>query len=152
MIIHRTFAAAVAILGFAVPAAAQAQQDLRSPDTRDTAGAITAPKQDLRSPDARDAVNPGVGGAGTVRSIPPASEPAARVVGGGEGGGVHWGTIALGLVPSVLVVVGLAALMGRRSRRGGGGGGNAEVGGGAPPTGGGRAGGPHGGGPRRAGE
>lgn len=114
MIIHRTFAAAVAILALAVPAAAQAQQDLRSPDTRDAASAITAPKQDLRSPDARDAVN---SGAGTVRSIPPASEPAARVVGGGEGGGVHWGTIALGLVPSVLVVVGLAALMGRRSRR-----------------------------------
>jgi hypothetical protein len=46
--------AAAALLALAMSAPALAQQDLRSPDTRDAAIAATH-KQDLRSPDARDA-------------------------------------------------------------------------------------------------
>jgi hypothetical protein len=46
--------AAAALLALAMSAPALAQQDLRSPDTRDAATAATH-KQDLRSPDARDA-------------------------------------------------------------------------------------------------
>jgi hypothetical protein len=46
--------AAAALLALAMSAPALAQQDLRSPDTRDAAIAATQ-KQDLRSPDSRDA-------------------------------------------------------------------------------------------------
>jgi hypothetical protein len=46
--------AAAALLALAMSAPALAQQDLRSPDTRDAAIAATA-TQDLRGPDARDA-------------------------------------------------------------------------------------------------
>jgi aminoglycoside phosphotransferase (APT) family kinase protein len=45
---------ATALLAVGMSSAALAQQDLRSPDTRDAAIAATQ-KQDLRSPDSRDA-------------------------------------------------------------------------------------------------
>jgi hypothetical protein len=54
----RIAAIALALGAFTAPAAV-AQQDLRSPDTRDAAAAGTV-KQDLRSPDARDAARPAV--------------------------------------------------------------------------------------------
>jgi hypothetical protein len=52
----RPAALGLALAALAAPTAA-AQQDLRSPDTRDAAQATTAaaPSQDLRSPDTRDA-------------------------------------------------------------------------------------------------
>jgi hypothetical protein len=52
--ISRTAALALTLVALGAPIAA-AQQDLRSPDSRDAARAATAPKQDLRSPDSRDA-------------------------------------------------------------------------------------------------
>jgi hypothetical protein len=52
--ISRTAALALTFVALGSPIAA-AQQDLRSPDSRDAARAATAPKQDLRSPDSRDA-------------------------------------------------------------------------------------------------
>jgi hypothetical protein len=51
-------ALAITVVFAATPIAAQAQQDLRAPDTRDAAAAATA-YQDLRSPDARDATTTG---------------------------------------------------------------------------------------------
>jgi hypothetical protein len=125
-------------------AAAQAQnrQDLRSPDARDAA--TTQAKQDLRSADAQDAaVHPrGPGhpsqpvnapGATTVDSAstrtpapvaglptwpanpqPIAQAPVAEVT--GDGDGIDWTTIGLGIAGSLLAVCGLAVLASRRSR------------------------------------
>jgi hypothetical protein len=52
--ISRTAALALTLVALGSPVAA-AQQDLRSPDSRDAARAAAAPMQDLRSPDSRDA-------------------------------------------------------------------------------------------------
>jgi hypothetical protein len=55
--VTRTAALALALAALAAPTAAAQQQDLRSPDARDTARAAptAAQQRDLRSPDARDA-------------------------------------------------------------------------------------------------
>jgi hypothetical protein len=53
----RTAALALTLAALGATTAAAQQQDLRSPDARDTASAVTtaaAPQPDLRSPDARD--------------------------------------------------------------------------------------------------
>jgi hypothetical protein len=73
----RTFTAALAVLAIAVPAA-QAQQDLRSPDARDAGRTVVAPAQDLRSPDARDAGRTVVASPQDLRS--PDARDAGRTV------------------------------------------------------------------------
>ena len=75
--------AAAALLALAMSAPALAQQDLRSPDTRDAAIAATA-RQDLRSPDAGDAARTGEIARQMRRfdatSQPPAAAPAPQRV------------------------------------------------------------------------
>ena len=67
--------AAAALLALAMSAPALAQQDLRSPDTREAASAATA-GQDLRGPDARDAARAREI-ARQVRRLAAASQPPA---------------------------------------------------------------------------
>jgi hypothetical protein len=105
-----------AVLGLAVAAAAVpsafAQQDLRSPDTRDAALAAesqAAPRQDLRSPDARDAAE----GRGTFSApevtFVKVSEPAPASDGmdwgdAGIGAGGLLGLLLLGLGGTLAIV------------------------------------------------
>jgi hypothetical protein len=136
--IIRTFTAALAVLTIAVPAA-QAQQDLRSPDARDAGRAVVTPQQDLRSPDARDAGrtvvapqqdlrSPDARDAASDRAVPvtprttlpsypvgPPPEPYSPVA--TDGGGAEWGTIALAGGATLLAAGGLALVLARRSRR-----------------------------------
>jgi hypothetical protein len=117
--IIRTFTAVLAVLAIAVPAA-QAQQDLRSPDARDAGRTVVAPQQDLRSPDARDAardravpVTPRTTLPSYPVALPP--EPASPVA--TDGGGAEWGTIGLAGAVTLLAAGGLALVLARRSRR-----------------------------------
>jgi hypothetical protein len=111
--------AAAALLALAMSAPALAQQDLRSPDTRDAAIAATH-KQDLRGPDARDAAR-----TGEIRrqmrhftstSQPPAAVPApsAAVAGDTE---TPWLPIALMAAFSLAVVAISGAYVFRIRRR-----------------------------------
>ena len=70
----------VVALALSTPTTAGAQQDLRSPDTRDAAAAATA-GQDLRSPDTRDATRPIVPAGQDVQS-PDARDAAAAATAG----------------------------------------------------------------------
>jgi hypothetical protein len=107
------------VVGLAVAALATspaaAQQDLRSPDTRDSA--FTSPMwnsmQDLRSPDARDA--------GSDRGMPKA--PEVTVVKVPEpvpvsAGGFDWGDAGLGAAVMLMLAGagGIAVLIRKRSR------------------------------------
>ena len=105
----------------AVPAAANAGQDLRSPDTRDAAAGVVV-TQDLRSPDARDAATLPQRGVESViarqdlrspdardaaRDIRPVSVPVTPVVGDGSDG-FEWGDAGIGAAG----MLGLVALLG----------------------------------------
>jgi hypothetical protein len=125
MSITRTLAAALAIGALAVPAAQAQPADIHSPLARAAAEAHN--KQDLRSADARDAAQRprSADASGTQPGAPtwPAHPqpitpaPAAEVTDGGNGNGINWTTIGLGIAGSLLAVSGLAALTTRRSRR-----------------------------------
>ena len=91
MTISRTFTAALTVLAIAVPAA-QAQQDLRSPDARDAGRAVP-----MTSPS---------------NSVPEPASPVAT-----DGGGAEWGTIGIAGAVTVLAAGGLALVLIRRSRR-----------------------------------
>ena len=113
----RMFTATLAVLAIAVPAA-QAQQDLRSPDARDAGRSVVAPPQDLRSPDARDAgravpVTPRM--PHPSNPVAPPSEPASPVA--ADGGGAEWGTIGIAGAVTLVAAGGLALVLARRSRR-----------------------------------
>jgi hypothetical protein len=114
---HHTIRSAVAGLAIAAVAAAPAaaQQDLRSPDTRDAAqgrGVYSAPAaspQDLRSPDTRDAAlgrGPSTAPDVTVITVP---EPAPVTA----GGGIDWSDAGLGAAV-MLVLAGLVVFLYRR--------------------------------------
>jgi hypothetical protein len=91
----RTLATALAISAVLAPAAT-AQQDLRSPDTKDAA-ARAERGQDLRMPDTRDAAN----GRGTE------NVPVVEFVDVPEADGFDWTDAALGAATGVgLVLVG----------------------------------------------
>ena len=102
----RSAALGLALAAVAAPTAA-AQQDLRSPDTRDAAQAAEArqdqPRQDLRSPDTRDAAE----GRGSFNSpdvtVVKVTEPSPT------GGGIDWADAGLGaggLLGLILLAVG----------------------------------------------
>jgi hypothetical protein len=85
----RSAALCLTLAALAAPTAAAQQQDLRTPDTRDAAGAAQIPR-DLRSPDTRDAA----AGRGsfsapqvTVIKVP---QPAPSA------GGIDWGDAGIG--------------------------------------------------------
>ena len=110
----RTAMLALAISALAVPTAAAStvppSQDLRSPDTRDAAGAVEAqqaavPGQDLRSPDSRDAAD----GRGTFSApdvqVVKVSEPSSS-------GGLDWGDAGIGAGGLLgLILVGLGSTL-----------------------------------------
>jgi hypothetical protein len=113
----RSAALGLALAAVAAPNAVAQEQDLRMPDTRDSAGAIEAqqgrPSQDLRSPDARDAAQ----GRGTFNAPEvtvvklPESSP--------QGGGIDWGDAGIGaggmLGLVLLAIGGTLAVVHRRS-------------------------------------
>jgi hypothetical protein len=105
-----SLAAALAAGSLLVPAAATAQQDLRSPDARDAAASVRV-AQDLRSPDARDAARPS---APATLQVTAAPEPLRSAPTGFDWPSalVGAGTIAL------LALAGVAAVAGRRRRHG----------------------------------
>lgn len=118
--LRKTLTVAVAAAAVAAPAA-QAGQDLRSPDTRDAGASVTyrdlrAPdtrdaavvvRQDMRSPDARDAGLP-------VRHGGPRPVPAAA----GRSGGFDWGDAGVGAgVIAALVLLGLTGTAAAHRRR-----------------------------------
>jgi hypothetical protein len=118
MSISRFIALGLTWFVLVVPTAG-AQQDLRSPDTRDAAAAQL---QDLRSPDTRDAaIN--ASGLETNPMNPPAisthvsaDKPTSAPLDVG-GGGIDWATVAFVAGAFALAVV-LAALAGaHRARR-----------------------------------
>jgi hypothetical protein len=101
--------AAAALLALAMSAPALAQQDLRSPDTRDAAIAATT-KQDLRGPDARDAARASQIAremrrfAATSRPADTTSPPSAAQPVPASSGGFDWLSAAIGAI----AVAGLA--------------------------------------------
>jgi hypothetical protein len=94
----RPAALGLTLAALAAPTAA-AQQDLRSPDTRDAArtsslaGTTSTPRQDLRSPDTRDYAE----GRGTFNApevtVVKLAQPAPAPVGDG---GIDWGDVGIG--------------------------------------------------------
>lgn len=110
---HRLVATALVLGALAVPVTAQAQQDLRSPDTRDLAaqaGTSTA-GQDLRSPDARDAATP-------APLVTQPSPPAVRRASASRE--FDWGAAAIGAgAVSLLALAAAVAVAGRRRWHGG---------------------------------
>jgi hypothetical protein len=142
--IHRLALAiglAGAMLASALAGTAGAQQDLRSPDTRDAApaaaeqrpvldardaigrtsslaGTTSETRQDLRSPDAREPVTRTrpVTTAPTwpANPQPIASAPAAQPA--DDTGGVDWAPIGIAVALSLLAGAGIAALVTRRTR------------------------------------
>ena len=114
--LSRSAALGLVIAALAAPEA-WAQQDLRSPDTRDAARAAVA-DQDLRSPDARDAAE----GRGTFNAPPvtvvkvPADDPAPAA------DGLDWTDAGIGAVTMLgltLIGVGGAVAVVRTSRTSG---------------------------------
>lgn len=94
-----TVISALVALSLTAPATAAAQQDLRSPDTRDAA---TVVRQDLRSPDARDA--------GVVRqSASSLSAPAPSPV-AAPSGGFSWGDAGIGAAGMLGLLLGGAGV------------------------------------------
>ena len=124
MLGRTTITTAVVALAAAAPATAVAQQDLRSPDTRDAAGVVGQP-QDLRSPDARDAAqSPGIVQATVGRSdlrSPDARDAARDIrpvpvpyspVSVDEPSGFSWGDAGIGAVGVLgLLAIGLGGFM-----------------------------------------
>jgi hypothetical protein len=115
--ISRSTALGLALAAFAAPTAF-AQQDLRSPDTRDAArGAATAAaqQQDLRSPDARDAA----AGRGTFNAPDVMVVRLPQRAPAGDGG-IDWGDAGIGagglLTAILLATAGTFAVT--RHRRG----------------------------------
>ena len=97
-------------LALAIPAAAGAQQDLRSPDARDAARPIVQNGQDLRSPDARDA----------ARLVAPTEAPVPAVPLDPAPDGFGWGDAGIGAAGTlgiVLALAGIAGLTGHQRRR-----------------------------------
>ena len=97
-------------LALAVPTAAGARQDLRSPDAADPPPVVSVPRdrgRDLRTPDAKDATQPRT----TVTPVvitPSAREPQT---------GFQWsdaGIGAAGMLGIVVLVAGVALLTSRR--------------------------------------
>jgi hypothetical protein len=94
----RPAALGLTLAALAAPTAA-AQQDLRSPDTRDAArtsslaGTTSTPRQDLRSPDTRDYAE----GRGTFNApevtVVKLAQPAPAPV---SDGGIDWGDVGIG--------------------------------------------------------
>jgi hypothetical protein len=141
MLRTRSISTIGAILALAIPAAAGARQDLRSPDAKDAQqaaqptstsqdlrspdavdvrhAALVAGQQDLRSPDARDA-------AGTQGQLPPiVVTPAAPAATPSASNGFEWGDAAIGaagMLGLVALITG-AGLIAVRYRHGHGGGG-----------------------------
>jgi hypothetical protein len=110
---------AAALLALTMSSPALAQQDLRSPDTRDAALAATR-TQDLRSPDARDAARAGeiarmMRRFNAAHRPPPVTRPAQRPVVVSEDGS-PWLPIAL-MGAFSLAVVAASAVYVRRVRR-----------------------------------
>jgi hypothetical protein len=115
MRLHRSIVLGVAVALLAASPAA-AQQDLRSPDTRDAAAASIAANapQDLRSPDTRDAAD----GRGTfsapdvtVVKVPqPVDGPAPAT-------GIEWSDAGIGaaFMLALVAVIGLAVRHRRQS-------------------------------------
>jgi len=89
----------------ALAAAAHAQQDLRSPDTRDaaitSAAQVPAARQDLRSPDTRDAAT-------DPRSTTIQVEPITRVV-KITSDQFEWGDAAIGAAGALALMLVLAS-------------------------------------------
>jgi hypothetical protein len=133
MIVHRITRTAVlglTLAALAAPAAAQAAQDLRNPDRRDSPQAV-AGGQDLRNPDRRDSAQAVAGGqdlrspdsrdaaAGrgthtapqvTVVRLSPDSEPVS--------GGLDWTDAAIGAGAGLaLVLLGLTGVVAIAHRR-----------------------------------
>jgi hypothetical protein len=134
MIRHRLFRSAalgLALVAFSAPAAL-AQQDLRSPDSRDAGSPAQQTQQDVRSPDARDAAGvhaqpqdlrapdtrDSVAGRGTSTApevtVVRVSEPAKPA----PTGGLDWRDVAIGAAFAValgLIALGLARHNPKRS-------------------------------------
>jgi hypothetical protein len=98
---RKTIATLAAVLAVAavVPATSAANQDLRSPDTRD---AVVLSGQDLRSPDAQDVARP--------TSAAPATAPGDS--------GTDWGEIGMIAGAIVLALGGVGAVVYLTRRRG----------------------------------
>ena len=109
---HKLIATTTAALALAAPAAAVAQQDLRSPDSRDAAVGV---RQDLRSPDAREAatvVRQDLRSAdardAAVRPTPvPAAPSPVRF---DEPGGFQWGDAGIGAAGMLGLVLALGGI------------------------------------------
>jgi hypothetical protein len=92
----RPAALGLTLAALAAPTAA-AQQDLRSPDTRDAArtsslaGTTSTPRQDLRSPDTRDYAE----GRGTFNAPEVTVVKLAQPAPVGDGG-IDWGDVGIG--------------------------------------------------------
>ena len=126
----RTATLALAVSALAVPTAA-AQQDLRSPDTRDAARAAEAgPGQDLRSPDTRDAARAAEPQQQVVPTGQDLRSPDSRDAADGRGtfnapevtvvkvsepsssGGLDWGDVGIGAGSLLgLILVGLGSTL-----------------------------------------
>jgi hypothetical protein len=108
MLHTRIITIGVVALALAAPTAAGAQQDLRSPDTRDAAAAATT-GQDLRSPDTLDATRP----------ITPAQAPAPVQPYDRTPDGFAWGDASIGaagMLGIALALTGIALLTTHRRR------------------------------------
>jgi hypothetical protein len=101
----------VAFAALAAPAA-YAQQDLRSPDTRDAAAAAAQRYTDLRNPDTRDiADRGGVSPKVTVVEVPVASSSAE--------GGLDWGDAGIGAAAMLgLILLAAAGALAVTHRKG----------------------------------
>jgi hypothetical protein len=116
MLRHR-LVTAVAAAALVCPAAAAAQQDLRSPDARDASGSA---RQDLRSPDTRDSApapvvvdhaavvsrdlrSPDARDAATRPS--PLDTPVVRVAADAPSTGFEWGDAGIGAVGMLAIVL-----------------------------------------------
>jgi uncharacterized iron-regulated membrane protein len=141
MLRTRSISTIGAILALAIPAAAGAQQDLRSPDAKDAqqaaqptstpqdlrspgavdvrhAALVAGQQQDLRSPDARDAAGQGQLPPIVVTPAAPAATPSAS-------NGFEWGDAAIGAagmlgLVALITGAGLIAVRYRHGHDGGG--------------------------------
>jgi hypothetical protein len=109
----RTAACVAAIAALATPAVPLAgAQDLRMPDTRDTAQgyAPSSDRQDLRSADARDAAQ--------GRDLAPASVASPSAPSVPSYGGLDWASAALGaaIFGGLVLVAAVAAALVHRAR------------------------------------
>jgi hypothetical protein len=127
--LSRSAALGLALAALAAPAAG-AQQDLRSPDTRDAAEGYTppppssiatppgSPYQDLRSPDARDAADRRGSFNSPEVTVVKITQPSPAT---SSGGGLDWGDAGIGAAGLLgLILIGLGgtlAVLHRRQRQ-----------------------------------